>query len=302
MLLNKLNISQKLFFYLILVGIFGNVTIGLFSFINAKNSITKRTYDQLTSIREMKGRQIEDYFIQIDNQILTMSEDQMVIDFTNKLNQTFFNVAENVAEEDLARQKESLKQYYKNEFLTRLNKNLGTEAAIGQYLPHEPQSIYLQYQYISNNSIADKINIINEISFQTNLLALNAAVEAARAGEAGKGFAVVAAEVRKLAERSNIAAEEIDKLTKEGVAIAENAGKKLNEIVPEIEKTARLVQAIYMASIEQSRGTNHINDAIQGLNISAQNTASNSERLANNSVELEKQAKELAEMVSYFKT
>ena len=55
-------------------------------------------------------------------------------------------------------------------------------------------------------SIADKIGIIDDIAYQTNLLALNAAIEAARAGEHGKGFAVVAAEVRKLAERSQVAA------------------------------------------------------------------------------------------------
>jgi methyl-accepting chemotaxis protein len=726
MFLNKFNISQKLIFYLILIGVLGNASIGLFSFFNAKNSITKRTYDQLTSIREMKGRQIEDYFGQIENQILTMSENQMIVDFTNDLNQTFFNAAVNVSPEDLANQKEALKQYYQNEFLIRLNKNLGKEASIDQYLPHEPQSIYLQYQYIANNAnqtgekhqllqaadetqyneyhgkyhkiiknflekfgyydifianqetghimysvfkevdyttslltgpykntnfaesfrmsaissdknfvslkdfepydpsyyapasfisspiydgdrkigvllfqmpvdkinavmtghqewesdglgesgetyivgsdhkmrsisrffiedkpglfdvlrennfdentitlmnrlettiglmeveteastdalnnivdtkviadyrgipvlssfrklnirdvnwvilseideeetmrpieqlrkmgllitiialvvigiiavliarslsrplvegvefaqkvaagdltakvtierndeigqlasaltkmtgnlskivsqimigtnkitftsneinqtfqslssdaakqaasteelssaieeiasnslqnthsaqeaekislkankevkvgsdatlsstefmktIADKISIINEISFQTNILALNAAVEAARAGESGKGFAVVAAEVRKLAERSSIASEEIDKLTKDGVIIAENAGKKFIEIVPEIDKTAQLVQAIYAASVEQSKGAEHVNVAIQNLNVSAQNTANSSEKLTKASVELAQQAKELTEMVAYFK-
>ncbi|MBI5559136.1 MAG: HAMP domain-containing protein, partial [Deltaproteobacteria bacterium] len=113
--------------------------------------------------------------------------------------------------------------------------------------------------------IATKISIIEEIARQTNLLALNAAIEAARAGEHGKGFAVVASEVRKLAERSQSAAGEISKLSTSSVAIAETAGEMLNKMLPDIQKTAELVQEISASSKEQDSGAEQINKAIQQL-------------------------------------
>src|SRR5471032_3519851 len=99
--------------------------------------------------------------------------------------------------------------------------------------------------------IASKISIIDDIAYQTNLLALNAAIEAARAHEHGKGFAVVAAEVRKLAERSQVAAQEIEQVASSSVQLAERAGRLLDEIVPNIRRTSNLVQEITAASEEQ---------------------------------------------------
>lgn len=148
--------------------------------------------------------------------------------------------------------------------------------------------------------ISDKIQIINEISRQTNLLALNAAIEAARAGEQGKGFAVVAAEVRKLAERSQGAAAEIIDLTQSSVQVAEEAGKVLEQIVPEIRKTADLVQEISAASSEQDSGASQINQAVVQLDKVIQQNASFSEELASMSEELAGQAGSLAETISFF--
>lgn len=149
--------------------------------------------------------------------------------------------------------------------------------------------------------IADKVSIIGEIARQTNILALNAAVEAARAGEHGKGFAVVAAEVRKLAERSQIAAVEIDALTKTSVRATEESGELMAAIAPEIGKTAKLVQEITAASMEQNSGAEQVNNAIQQLNHVTQQNAAASEEMATGSEELAGQAQQLLELISYFR-
>ncbi len=151
------------------------------------------------------------------------------------------------------------------------------------------------------NAIAGRIGIIEEIARQTNLLALNAAIEAARAGEAGKGFAVVASEVRKLAERSQIAAGEITKLSKDSVETAQRAGEIIRAIVPDIKKTATLVQEIAAASKEQGSGIDQINTAMTQLDGVVQQNASASEELAGMSEELSGQAEQLASAIAFFK-
>ena len=149
-------------------------------------------------------------------------------------------------------------------------------------------------------SIAEKIGIIDDIAYQTNLLALNAAIEAARAGEHGKGFAVVAAEVRKLAERSQLAAQEIGAVAKSSVALAERAGSLLDEIVPGITKTSDLVQEIAASSTEQSSGVGQINTAMNQLNQITQQNASASEELAATAEEMNGQTEQLQQLMGFF--
>jgi methyl-accepting chemotaxis protein len=157
-----------------------------------------------------------------------------------------------------------------------------------------------QESLASIKNIAEKITIINDIAFQTNILALNAAVEAARAGEQGKGFAVVAAEVRKLAEHSKSAAEEINVLSRTSVKATIQATELLNQIMPQIEKTAVLVKEIATANQEQKTGANQVNLAIQQLNQITQQNAASSEELASGAEDILNQSEKLKEAIAYF--
>jgi methyl-accepting chemotaxis protein len=150
--------------------------------------------------------------------------------------------------------------------------------------------------------IADKITVVGEIAEKTDLLAINAAIEAARAGEQGKGFAVVAAEVRKLAENSKAAAKEINELSKSSVKVADESGSLLSKIVPDIQKTATLVQEIAASSMEMNSGAMQVNNAITQLNSVTQQNAASAEEMSSSAQELARQAEQLQSLTAFYKT
>jgi len=154
---------------------------------------------------------------------------------------------------------------------------------------------------LAMRTISERISIIQDIARNTNMLALNAAIEAARAGEAGKGFAVVASEVKKLAESSGIAASEITEISSNSLKAADRAGAIINELVPQIQITAELVQEISSSSDEQSKGAEQINQSIQQLDVVIQQNAASSEEMASMSEELTSQAASMMGSLASFK-
>jgi methyl-accepting chemotaxis protein len=149
------------------------------------------------------------------------------------------------------------------------------------------------------NKISGKISIISEISGKTDLLSINAAIEASRAGDSGRGFAVVAQEIRKLADKTKLASAEIESLAHDGQEISKNAGEKLAKLLPEIIKSAQLVENIVHMSREQQAGVENINQSIQQLSQITVNNADASEKMANAAKDLAQQAELLKNLTAY---
>lgn len=183
----------------------------------------------------------------------------------------------------------------------RDNAQITKSIALNAHKGIDNLSIKSEQSTNANNAIADKIQVINDIAFQTNILALNAAVEAARAGDLGKGFAVVATEVRKLAELSKKSADDIITLAQNSMGLTKEAAELMRATMPEVKKTSELVEEIAQASIEQSNGTNQVNNSVADLNNIIQRNAAASEQVATHAEELSSKAQELKEAISYFK-
>lgn len=130
------------------------LVIGLLSYFTGKKSLELESFNRLTAVREMKATQIEDYFSDITNQLITFSEDHTVVDamkgFKNGYDSLSFQVGNKTKELDSASLR--LENYYQNEYLPRLNSNVKISEDVQHHWPTDETAVLLQDIFISNNS------------------------------------------------------------------------------------------------------------------------------------------------------
>ncbi len=149
---SNMNIGKKLIIFFLSVGVIPLAIVGIMAYTQAASALQEQASNQLVAVREMKKSMIEDYFGSIRNQIITLSEDQMIIDAMKEFTEAFFLVEREYGE-TFRRNRQQLLGNLSDRYRYQQTNTPGAASdAASRWMPPKRVSRILQALYISENS------------------------------------------------------------------------------------------------------------------------------------------------------
>lgn len=135
------------------IGLVICVATGITVYQVSKEALKEAALNNLKAIRASKKLQIESYFDNIRRQAVTFARGETVVRAAREFKKSFHNLKHETGSQIKSRQKinKSLRSYYENEFIKKLNLNLQKKQFIDQYYPEDKKTVIAQYIYIANN-------------------------------------------------------------------------------------------------------------------------------------------------------
>ncbi|MDP1837205.1 MAG: adenylate/guanylate cyclase domain-containing protein [Reyranella sp.] len=153
-------LAAKLFAILILLGAVAVLVTGVLGYFRAREALQESIYNQLTSIRKSKARQVEIYFRTIRNELSQLAVSKMAVDAAREFSATFKELDQTDVSFDTRR---LVGNWYAGQFEADMRRVLGKEPNINDYLPVGSAAYYLQYHYIVTNLYpADRRKLLDD--------------------------------------------------------------------------------------------------------------------------------------------
>jgi class 3 adenylate cyclase len=141
-------LGAKLFATLLLLGAIAVVVTAALGYVRSRDALEEAVYNQLTTARLSKARQVETYFRTTRNELRLLAGSKMALDALRGMRE---GVDELDKQRPPAEMRKKVEAWYAENVLPHLQRMYGKDAAVQDYLPGQRSGTYLQYQYIVNN-------------------------------------------------------------------------------------------------------------------------------------------------------
>jgi class 3 adenylate cyclase len=144
----RLSIQSKMILLLLGVSLTSIAAMAWIGYATAKTSLTHAIENQLQGVRVAKTRTLEMMIQSLREQVLLLSARQSTIDAMRDFRKAYRQLGDATLTKA---ESQKIEDFYRNDFLPLLDKNVLGVPVPEQYLPTRPAERYLQYHYIVDN-------------------------------------------------------------------------------------------------------------------------------------------------------